>query len=79
MYQLKSEVDLKDLFACVRKCNSDVYFKTKDGDNLNLKSELSHYVIMIVANNKDFLLKGHIECVDETDYSLLTDYIIYNE
>lgn len=79
MYQLKEGVDLKELFACVRKCNSDVYFKTKEGDNLNLKSELSHYVIMIVANNKDFLLKGHIECVDETDYSLLTDYISYNE
>ena len=79
MYQLKSDVDLIELFACVRKCNSDVYFKTKEGDNLNLKSELSHYVIMIVANNKDFLLKGHIECVDEADYALLTDFIVYNE
>ena len=44
MYQLKSDVDLNDLFECVRKCNSDVCFKTKEGDNLNLKSELSHYV-----------------------------------
>lgn len=79
MYQLKSDVDLKELFTCVRKCNSDVFFKTKEGDNLNLKSELSHYVIMIVANNKDFLLKGHIECTDEADYALLTDYITYNE
>lgn len=79
MYQLKAEIDLKDLFACVRKCNSDVYFKTKEGDNLNLKSELSHYVLMIVANNKDFLLKGHIECADETDYALLADYIHLND
>lgn len=75
MYQLKSDVDLKELFASVRNCNSDVYFKTKEGDNLNLKSELSHYVLMIVANNKDFLLRGHIECVDEADYELLKDYL----
>lgn len=79
MYQLKEDIDLKDLFNGVRKCNSDVFFKTKEGDNLNLKSELSHYVLMIVANNKDFLLRGHIECVDETDYTLLTDYITYKE
>ena len=34
---------------------------------------------MIVAGNRDFLLKGHIECVDEADYALLTDYITYND
>lgn len=79
MYQLNADVDLNDLFACVRKCDSDVYFKTKEGDNLNLKSELSHYVLMIVANNKDFLLKGHIECANEADYELLADFVTKNE
>ena len=75
MYQLKSNIDLQGLFACVRKCNSDVYFKTQDGDNLKLKSELSHYVLMIVSNNNDFLLKGHVHCEDAADYELLKDYI----
>ena len=75
MYQLKSEIDLMELFNCVRKCNTDVYFRTQDGDNLNLKSELSHYVLMIVANNNDFLLKGHIHCEDEADYEVLKDFI----
>lgn len=75
MYQLKTNIDLKELFNCVRKCNSDVFFQTQDGDNLNLKSELSHYVLMIVANNNDFFLKGHIHCEDAADYEVLKDYV----
>lgn len=76
MHQLKPEVDLMAFFQEVKKCHGDVHFTTEDGDNLNLKSQLSHYVIMIVANNTDFLLNGNICCSDETDYDIIKDYVI---
>lgn len=76
MYRLKPDIDLEQLFDCVYTCSSDVYFQTQDGDNLNLKSQLSHYVLMIVSNNYDFLSKGYIQCYDPADYTRLKDYII---
>ena len=75
MYHFKQNIDLSEFLNFVRRCNADVYFKTQDGDNLNLKSALSHYVLMIIANNTDFLSNGIIHCEDTNDYELLKDYI----
>lgn len=76
MHQLKPGIDLNAFFKQVQKCHGDVHFATPDGDNLNLKSQLSHYVIMIVANNNDFLLHGNICCSDITDYDIIKDYVV---
>lgn len=75
MYRFKQNIDLAEFLNFVRRCNADVYFKTQDGDNLNLKSALSHYVLMIIANNTEFLSNGIIHCEDTNDYELLKDYI----
>ena len=76
MYQLKPDVSIETFLKQVHLCKEEVFFKTADGDNLNLKSQLSHYVLMIIASNQDFLLKGIIACNDENDYEILKDYIV---
>lgn len=75
MRQIKSGIDLENFFKQVQKCKGDVHFTTQDGDNLNLKSRLSHYVIMIAANHDGFLSDGSICCSDETDYDIIKDYV----
>lgn len=74
--QLRDDVDLLAFLNQIDKCKQDVYFKSTDGDNLNLKSQLSRYVMAVVANNRDFLLKGIISCKNEDDYKVLSDYLV---
>lgn len=73
--RLKENINLEEFLEQIRQCQGDVYFTTVDGDRLNLKSELSHYVLMIVSNNKDFLLNGVVECGNDADYTVLASYL----
>ena len=77
--QLKENINLMDFLNYIDNCKGDVFFQTSDGDNLNLKSRLSRYVLAIVENNKDFLLSGTVSCTEESDYHVLEDYLMVSE
>ena len=72
---LKEGINLNDFLNEIEECKEDVYFKSPEGDNLNLKSQLSRYVLAIAVNNKEFLLSGTITCSNNDDYKLLEKYI----
>ena len=71
--KLKKEVSSADFLNQVDGCQNDVFYKTAEGDMLNLKSQLSKY-LFLVAVNAPSLSGGEIE-VSDIDYQLLKEYL----
>ena len=71
--KLKKEVSSADFLNQVDGCQNDVFYKTAEGDMLNLKSQLSKY-LFLVAVNAPSLSDGEIE-VSDIDYKLLKEYL----
>lgn len=68
-------INLTEFLQIVLKCKGEVYFSSKDGDVLNLKSALSQYVFATVCNSPDFCLLGEISCDSDEDRELLKKYL----
>lgn len=75
--KLKKDTSLPDFLRAVAQCKDDVYFKTTQGDVLNLKSELSKYIFLAAAVSQtgSVLPLGYIECSSRKDEELLVEYI----
>ncbi len=74
---LKSDIKVIDFLRSVNKCSKDVWFLTKAGDRINLKSELSRYLFLTAVSTPDetFYNLGEISCDNPDDFSILTDYL----
>ena len=73
--RLKSDVKLVDLISQSKLCKEDVFFKTEDGDVLNLKSLLSSLLLQTLANDRSLLVRGNIVCINENDYGVLSEFL----
>ena len=67
---IKESSDIPAFLNQVKACSGDVFFKTDEGDSLNLKSVLSTYVFAVLMQN------GKVICEDERDYELLHLYLL---
>lgn len=74
--KLKENTDILAFLKTVQRCSGDVYFRTDDGDNLNLKSKLSQFLFAALIEKPWLLNKGAICCDREDDYDLLRNYVI---
>ena len=76
--RLKENAKLVEFLQCTKQCAGEVYFKSAEGDILNLKSQLSQYIFLaaLVSENIRYLPEGEIECQYEADYALLSPYLI---
>lgn len=72
---IKESSDIPAFLKQVKKCDGDVFFKTEEGDNLNLKSVLSTYVFAVLMQNPELIQTGKIVCENERDYKLLHSYL----
>lgn len=72
---LKADTDLTAFLEAVRLCTGEVYFRTEDGDNLNLKSFLSYYLFSMIASNQNYMLSGKVICDRKTDYEVLSRFL----
>ncbi len=72
---LKYNINIKDFFLQIRKCNDDIYYETTEGDILNLSSALSQYVFCSIAIQPENWITGTIRCTNEKDYEILGDYL----
>lgn len=72
--KLKKDVNLIDFLKEVQKCRCDVYLETEDEDKLNLKSVLSQYLFVVLAEQSDVWEHGSIRCAEE-DEDLLGEYL----
>lgn len=72
---IRQSANLIEFLRIVNTCIGDVLFSTKDGDILNLKSELSRYVFAALTPNKELLYSALITCKDDRDYARLEEYL----
>ena len=73
--RLKEGIDVNDFFAAAEKCTGQVFFHTTDGSILNLRSMLSHYVLVSILCNKSVLEDSQVVCTQDDDYQLLQNYL----
>ncbi len=69
-------INIRAFLQDVQKCRSDVCFRTREGDMLNLKSKLSEYVFLAAAvSTQDILSGGEIVLSDPDDIRVLSAHI----
>ncbi len=73
--RLKENTDLIEFIKKVKKCRRDVFFRTAEGDCLNLRSTLSQYLFLVMPENRELLQNGTIECQEASDYRMLEGYL----
>ena len=73
---IKESADIPAFLNQVKACSGDVFFKTDEGDSLNLKSVLSTYVFAVLMQNPELMQNGKVICEDERDYELLHLYLL---
>lgn len=59
-----------------KNCTGDVWFCSPEGDRLNLKSQLTHFVFITIALQETIFFKCWIECEKSSDFEILSNYII---
>lgn len=72
---IKESTDIPAFLSQVKSCNGEVFFKTDEGDSLNLKSILSTYVFAVLVKTPELIQNGSVICEDERDYELLRSYL----
>ncbi|MDF2514125.1 MAG: hypothetical protein K0S04_3991 [Herbinix sp.] len=73
---LKETIDIKQFLLQIKKCNSDVFYETTEGDILNLSSALSQYVFCSITIQPEYWVTGTVRCSNEKDYEVLADYLL---
>ena len=72
---LKDSVKLSDLISKAKLCKDDVYYKTDEGDVLNLKSLLTQLLLQSIANSDSSLYAGgQIVCSNEEESVHFSEY-----
>lgn len=72
---IKEFSDIPAFLSQVKSCSGDVFFKTDEGDSLNLKSMLSTYVFAVLMQNPELMQNGKVICEDKRDHELLQSYL----
>ena len=72
--RLKKDVNLIEFLKQVQHCKYEVYMEIAEEDKLNLKSVLSQYLFVVLAEQKDVWDHSRITC-EEEDREALADYL----
>jgi hypothetical protein len=73
--KLKKNAKLIELLSYSKMCKEDVFFKTEEGDVLNLKSLLSSVLLQSLAHDEALIATGQIVCINDEDYKVLADFL----
>lgn len=73
--RLKTNINLQEFFKALNYCSGEVYYDTKEGDHLNLKSQFSQLVLSVLYNQEYSHLSGIITLQIDSDYSVLSKFI----
>ena len=73
--KLKANINYTDFLLQARKCQGDISFHSKDGDQLNLKSILSQYVFVTAAITSNLVLDGNVICENDADYKIICEFV----
>jgi len=73
--KIKPNTDLHKFFNAVVKCEGSVTYQTLEGDEINLKSQLSQYFVAMAFYSKDLPVTGNVICANADDMPHLTTYL----
>ncbi len=74
--KIKKGIDINAFLDTIKKeCEGSVYYKTVEGDQLNLKSLLSQYILISIVDNPELADNGIVDCSQEQDYTLLEEFL----
>ena len=73
---LKPDTNIISLLKGVDSCKGDVILHTKEGDSLNLKSNLCRYVLAINKSINQSISQNQIQCTVDEDKKLLEAFLI---
>ena len=73
--KLKKNVDLVLFIRRVIRCRGDVWFTTKEGDRLNLKSTMSQFLFSMVSGQTELIESGQIELQENADLEKIEDFL----
>lgn len=72
---LKPDQNLSDFFEAVQTCNQDVSYVSEEGDFLDLKSQFSQFIFLVMCVEKEFPRNGSIICKDSKDMERLAPFL----
>lgn len=72
---LKQPFNAVDFFKTIDRCGGEVLLRTKEGDILNLRSQLCRFVFAVAVSEKSFFEGARVECSSPSDYEVLRDYL----
>lgn len=73
--KIRKNIDVTVFLNSVKKCEGNVYFKTIEGDQLNLKSLLSQYILVSIIHNEELMRNGIVDFSKESDMALLQPFL----
>lgn len=73
-----ADIPIVPFLEAVTACTGAVELRTPDGDVLNLKSELSRYLLVAVLAKPDLLQGAYIVCED-ADQNRLHPFLVREE
>lgn len=73
---IKPGISIPDFLKALDACQGDIVYQSKQGDCLDMKSQLCKYLFLsIAADLPEGAMQGTISC-RQTDYFLLKDYLV---
>lgn len=72
---LKQPFNAVDFFKTIDRCSGEILLRTKEGDILNLRSQLCRFVFAVAISEKSFFEGAKVECSESSDYDALRDYL----
>jgi hypothetical protein len=73
---LRKNIKIHDFLEAIKTCDGDVFFKTPEGDCLNLKSTLCQYIFTSISDLDTLVCTGSIVCDLQDDYIKLKDFLV---
>ncbi len=74
--KLREDIHYADFLKACASCGGEVFFTTKEGDVLNLKSQLSRYVFAALTPDADFIRSGEVAAKDPADLAGLAAFLV---
>ena len=77
MLRLKENIDVIDFLNTISgTCVGNVWFCTRQGDEINLRSELSRYVFLTMCTQEDLLRMGSVRLDEPRDNEPLGRFLL---
>jgi len=73
--KIKPNANLQNFLKDVHCCRGSVFYRTEEGDKINLKSQLSQYLMVMAFHDEELSIDGSIVCTNEGDRKHLAGYL----